>query len=188
MKNFYQITELYHRMVKPYIHPGELCIDATMGNGKDTEFLCRCTGEKGRVLAFDIQQEALLHTRTLLENRLPFKNYELYLKSHEYMNEYAAEETVSCILFNLGYLPAGDHALSTKAKTTLPAMECGLRLLKKGGVMGICIYSGKDTGFEEKDSVLSWLAALNPKDYLVLVTHYYNRPNNPPIPVLVVRL
>ena len=50
----------------------------------------------------------------------------------------------------------------------------------------LCIYSGGDSGFEERDALLSWLKKLDSRKYLVIKTEYYNRPNNPPMPVLVV--
>ena len=68
------------------------------------------------------------------------------------------------------------------------ALEKSLALLKKDGLLCICIYSGGDTGFAERDAVLDWLKALDSKKYLVLLTQYYNRPNNPPIPAFVIRL
>ena len=88
----------------------------------------------------------------------------------------------------LGYLPGGDHTLATKPGSTLIALEKSLALLKKDGLLCICIYSGGDTGFAERDAVLDWLKALDSKKYLVLLTQYYNRPNNPPIPAFVIRL
>lgn len=187
MKN-YQITNWCHQMAADHISKGDICIDATMGNGNDTEFLCRLVGEKGRVIAFDIQRAALDHTTERLDKSLQYQNYELHLESHEKMGEYAQADSVSCIMFNLGYLPGGDHALATKAESSIRAMEEGLSLLKKNGIMSICIYSGSDSGFEERDGVLAWLNTLDSKKYLVLLTQYYNRPNNPPIPALVVRL
>lgn len=186
--NNYQITSWCHEMVKKHIEKGDLCIDATMGNGNDTEFLCSLVGNHGKVLAFDIQQTALDHTRERLEKNLEYENYELYLKSHEKIGEHADKDSVSCIMFNLGYLPTGDHSLSTKGESSISAMETGLKLLKKNGVLSICIYSGGDSGFEERDAVLSWLKVLDSKKYLVLKTEYFNRPNNPPIPVLVIKL
>ena len=50
------------------------------------------------------------------------------------------------------------------------------------------IYSGGDSGFEEKERVLAWLRELDPKQYMVLVEAFYNRPNNPPLPVFVRKL
>lgn len=186
-RNFYQITALCQRMMQEHISEGALCIDATMGNGNDTEFLCQLAGKNGRVLAFDIQQEALEHTKERLEKAFDFCNYELYLDSHSNMEQYVQLESVDVITFNLGYLPGGNHALATRPETTLAALEQGLSLLKKQGAMSVCIYSGGDSGFEEKDAVMNWLRLLDPKKFLVLVTEYYNRPNHPPIPVLIVK-
>ena len=73
------------------------------------------------------------------------------------MGEYAEKESVSCITFNLGYLPGGDHEKATKGDSSIRAIETGLGLLKKKGLMTVCIYSGGDSGFEEKDAVLAYL-------------------------------
>lgn len=62
MKN-YQITQWCARFIKEQVAPGDLCIDATMGNGNDTLLLSTLCGEKGRVLAFDIQEQALKSTK-----------------------------------------------------------------------------------------------------------------------------
>ena len=85
-------------------------------------------------------------------------------------------------------MPAGDHSIATKPETTIEALRQSLALLKPGGLISLCIYSGGDSGFEEKDAVLAYLRNLDSGDYLVLVTEYYNRPNNPPIPAAVVRI
>ena len=115
--------------------PGDICIDATMGNGNDTALLSRLAGEKGRVLAFDIQKQALEHTEERLKKDNCPENYQLILDSHENMAAYAEMETVSCITFNLGYLPGGDHSVATRADSSKRAVESGLTLLKKGGLM-----------------------------------------------------
>lgn len=67
--NPYQITEWCRSLIRPQVKPGDLCIDATMGNGHDTLFLSQLVGPSGRVLAFDIQQAALDATRKLLERQ-----------------------------------------------------------------------------------------------------------------------
>lgn len=184
----YQITSWCKRMIREHVRPGAFCIDATMGNGNDTQYLCELAGEEGMVLAFDIQEDALRRTRERLEQKLPYRNYKLILDSHSRLEQYAAAESVDCIVFNLGYLPSGDHSIATRAETTLEAIAQGLSRLRPGGLMSICIYSGGDTGFEERDAVLSFLKELDSKKYLVLVTEYYNRPNHPPMPAFVVRM
>ena len=48
---------------------GDLCIDATAGNGNDTLLLSQLCGESGKVLAFDIQEQALTATQKETERR-----------------------------------------------------------------------------------------------------------------------
>lgn len=76
---------------------------------------------------------------------------------------------------------------ATHADTSIAALSKSLDLLQKGGLISLCIYSGGDSGFEERNAVLAWLKELNPHKYLVIRSDYYNRPNNPPIPVLIIR-
>ncbi len=187
MKN-YQITNWIHHFLEEHVQPGDQCIDATMGNGNDTALLSRLAGEKGKVLAFDVQQMALDHTLEKLQKEKCPENYELLLTSHENMGAYAKENTVSCITFNLGYLPGGDHEKATCRESSIKAIEAGLRLLKKKGLMTVCIYSGGDSGYEEKEAVLSYIKGLDAKKYLVIVSEYANRPNDPPIPVLIIKI
>ena len=92
------------------------------------------------------------------------------------------------VVFNFGYLPGGDHGCATRAETSIPAIEAGLRLLKKDGLMSLCIYSGGDSGFEEREAILSFLKTLDPKRFLVITHEYFNRPNDPPLPVTIHRL
>lgn len=187
MKN-YQITNWCAHFIREQVCEGDLCIDATMGNGNDTLLLSSLCGETGKVLAFDIQENALINTRKRLEQEHAPKNYTLLLDSHANMVSHAQPASVSCIVFNFGYLPGGDHTLSTKGETSIAALEQGLILLKKGGMMSLCIYSGGDSGFEERDCIFSWLKELDSRKYLVIKSEYYNRPNNPPVPVLVIKL
>lgn len=179
----YQITSYVQHFINEHVKEGDTCIDATAGNGHDTLFLCKLVKERGKVIAFDIQKEALEHTADLLERN--GCQAQLVLRSHEDMAEYAQEGSVDCIVFNFGYLPGGDHGKATKAESSIAAVEVGLKLLKKGGIMTLCIYSGQDTGFEERDALLEYLRQLDSGKYLVIASFYYNRPNNPPIPVII---
>ncbi len=174
-----------HGFMKQYIRQGDHCIDATAGRGHDTVFLAEAVGDCGRVTAFDIQQEALDSTKALLCEKGLADRVELILDSHAEMARYVAPETIACISFNFGYLPGGDHNICTRAESSIPAIEAGLRLLKDGGIMSLCIYYGKDTGFAEKDALLDFLKTIDSKQYTVLITDFANRPNNPPIPVLI---
>ena len=180
-----QITDWCQEILRTQARPGGLYIDATMGNGHDTLFFSRLAGESGRVLAFDIQPAALESTRELLKDQGMAERAELILDGHEHMDRYAKAETVDAICFNFGYLPGGDHDIATRADTSVQAVEKGLRLLKKGGLMSLCIYSGGDTGFEERDRLLAYLKSLPAKEYTVIRNDYYNRDNHPPVPVFI---
>ena len=131
------------------------------------------------MLAFDIQPAALESTRELLKDQGMAERAELILDSHEHMDSYAERGSVDAICFNFGYLPGGDHKIATRADTSIKAVEKGLDLLKKG------IYSGGDTGFEERDRLLEFLKTLPPKEYTVIVNQYHNRKNQPQIPVFI---
>lgn len=187
MKRSYQVTELCHRFLQDHITENDRCVDATAGNGRDTEFLCRMAGAKGKVYAFDIQEEALEHTRQRLRESGLLERAVLIKDGHEHMGEYI-KEPVSAVVFNFGYLPGGSHQIATKPQTSVAAVRQGLALLKPGGVMSLCIYSGGDTGYREKDVLLQFLKGLDAKDWLVIASSYYNRDNDPPLPVFVIRL
>ncbi len=180
-----QITYWCHEVIRSQVKEGGRYIDATMGNGHDTLFLCGIAGENGQVTAFDIQEQALEHTRALLDSYGIGKNVRLVLDGHEHMAKYEEPGTVSLVCFNFGYLPGGDHEIATKAETSLQAVQAGLVLLEPGGMMSLCIYSGGDTGFEEKEKLLEFLKELPPKEYTVIVNEYYNRGNHPPTPVFI---
>ena len=183
----YQITEYCHHFIAEYIHEGDCCIDATCGNGNDTLFLCQNVGQTGKVYAFDIQETAVENTRRRIEEAGYGERAVLICDSHENMASYICEEA-DVIMFNFGYLPGGDHSLATKAETSLAAVEQGMALLKAGGVMSLCIYSGGDTGYYDKNVLLKYLIDLDPGKWLVLVHEIYNRKNDPPLPVFVIRL
>jgi len=187
LRQNFQIAKWYHRFIEEAVSERDICIDATAGNGNDTELLCALVGGQGKVYAFDIQEAALESTRERL-NRCGY-TAEFILDGHEKMKEYVKEAGgVSCIVFNFGYLPGGDHQKATRASTSIQAIEAGLELLKTDGIMSLCIYSGGDSGFAEKDAIMAYLKELDPRKFLVIVSQYYNRPNNPPVPALIVKL
>ena len=84
-----------HDVLRRQVQEGDFCIDATAGKGRDTALLCRLTGENGRVLAFDVQEDAVRQTRELLAKE--HLSAEVYLDSHANMAHYAEPETVDCI-------------------------------------------------------------------------------------------
>lgn len=176
-----------HKFMAEHIKQGDFCIDATAGKGRDTAFLCSLVGKEGKVLAFDIQEPAIVQTKALLCE----KNYEnvaeVYLDSHENMGNYAKEETVDGIMFNLGWLPNGDHNIFSKPDSTIKAIKTGLELLKPGGVMSVCIYHGKETGTAERDALIPFFKTIDNVKYTVIKLDFTNRTGEIPIPVLIIK-
>lgn len=180
-----QVTFWCHEIIRSQAPEGGFYIDGTMGKGRDTLFLCELAGEAGRVLAFDIQEEALRYTEKLLRENRARNRAELILDGHEHMERYAGEGTADVICFNFGYLPGGDHGIATRPDTSVAAVEKGLSVLKSGGMMSLLIYSGGDTGFAEKEALLSYLRTLPAKKFTVIANEYWNRGNCPPMAVFV---
>ncbi|MBR3836634.1 MAG: class I SAM-dependent methyltransferase [Clostridia bacterium] len=166
------------------IKPGSVCIDGTAGRGRDTLFLSRLVGENGRVIAFDIQEEAVESTRALLSEN-DAKNAEVHLCCHSKMDEFANAESIDGIMFNFGWLPGGDHKAFSKGETSVAAIKKGLSLLKPGGVMTLCLYYGKENGTEERDTVLNHLKEIDSKAYSVFLGNFINRTSCPPMIVLI---
>ncbi len=173
-----------HDFLSRVVKSGDFCIDATAGKGRDTELLCRLVGENGKVLAFDIQKEAIIQTQERLQ-KAGLHNFETILDSHSNMLNYANTESVDCIVFNFGRLPNGNPNIFTTEQTSIPAIEAGLLLLKTGGVMSLSIYYGGTNGYSERDSLLKYLKSLDDKKYSVLLSSWHNRPNDPPISAII---
>lgn len=175
---------LSHKFVAEHVKSGDFCIDGTAGRGRDTLFLSQLVGTKGRVIAFDIQEEAIESTKQLLlENNA--KNAEVYLCCHSKMDDFAQSGSVGAIMFNFGWLPGGNHNKFSQADTSVLAIKKGLELLKPGGVMTVCLYYGKENGTKERDQILSFLETVDQAKYSVLFTNFINRAGCPPMAVLI---
>ena len=183
----FSALNIIRRVISESVREGDICIDATAGRGNDTLLLAQLVGKSGRVTAFDIQQDAVDSTRVLLEQNGVSDRADVLLRSHSEMDSLFEEGTVSCITFNFGWLPGGDHNVFTNKRTSIEAIEKGLRLLKSGGVMTLIIYYGRETGFEERDALLEFLPTIDNKKYTVVEMPFVNRANCPPIPVMILK-
>ncbi len=174
--------ELTHYYIKNTLLPGDIAIDATAGNGHDTLFMAQLVGEKGKVYAFDIQPQAIENTKKLLEKNGVLERTQVICDGHQNMKNYVLQQgKVKAVMFNLGYLPGGDHSVTTKTDTSSAAIAAALDLLDDEGIITIGIYYGKDTGFDEKNGVTEFLKSLDSKKYNILMHDYINRPNCPPL-------
>lgn len=180
MRNsFINAVEISKGICQSKLANGDTAVDCTMGNGNDTAFLCSLVGEKGKVYAFDIQEEAVISTRKRLKELNILERSELILDGHETIDKYI-KETVKLVIFNLGYLPKGNHSITTKKETTLVALQKCLCLLEPNGIILIIIYPGHENGKFEKEALESYTASLSQKDYNVVKISFQNQINFPP--------
>ena len=155
-----RVTELAHQAVRAVVRPGDTVIDATVGNGHDTLFLARCVGANGLVAGFDVQDAALQATRERLEKcGVDGARVRLNCESHEKMAS-VVEEPVAAVMFNLGYLPGGDHARTTVRGSTIVALGQAWASLRRGGVISVVCYRGHPRGGEEAAAVCAWAEGL----------------------------
>jgi tRNA A58 N-methylase Trm61 len=160
-----------------YDFQGQSVIDATVGNGHDTQWLLEKVGDSGRVFGFDIQEKALETAGVRLKDH---RNLDLILDGHENLSNYSFGE-VACVLYNLGYLPRGDKTMTTKPDTTIASIQAASRLLKVGGVIMIIAYPGHGQGREEAQALESHLASYSQQTFQSWKLAFLNQKNNPPI-------
>lgn len=176
-----------HRFIRQHLPQGGFAIDATAGNGGDTLLLCETVGRCGRVLAMDIQPQAVENTKERLRAAGWDDTAQVVLGSHDRLSAYALPGSADCVVFNFGWLPGGSHEIFTQKESSLAAIRQGLECLKPGGFMSMCIYYGRNNGYEERDAILEYVEGLDHRQYTVLVTRFANRINDPPIPVFIVK-
>jgi len=170
-----------HALLKQTVHAGDSVIDATAGNGNDTLLLANLVGKDGRVIAFDIQEEAIAITREKLLAAGLNDRVDLQHNGHEHILEICPDsESISAIVFNLGYLPKGDKSIVTIPETTLKALDASLNVLKKKGMLLVMVYHGHPGGKKEKSAVLDFASALPQEYFNVLNYGFINQKNDPP--------
>lgn len=165
---------------------GDICVDATVGNGNDTLFLAELVGKDGKVYGFDIQATAIEITRKKLAESCLLDRVYLIHDNHANMEKYIKPNTVKAVMFNLGYLPGSDHSLITQPESTLRAVNSSVNLLKKDGLVTIVCYRGHNGAYSEFECLNNYLSKLNSNSYHVLRLDLINRIKPPPV-LFVVR-
>ena len=173
------LVGLHKHFILEHLKEGDIAVDFTMGNGNDTLFLSKTVGQSGHVYAFDIQEDALVSTRTHLEASGAPENYTLICASHHRVKEFV-REPIKAGMFNLGYLPrSGRKAVTTMRETTMPAVEAALELLAPDGVLIVAIYPGHEEGALEGEMLREYFSGLSrfrvcPSEFRIL-----NSPSSP---------
>lgn len=182
-----KMIDIIHQCMDELIRPGDTVCDCTMGNGHDTAYMCQLTGEYGTVYSFDIQQEAITRTKTLLTENGLMAPAHLILDSHSRLKQYI-DQPLRFFVFNLGYLPDGDPSVITESASTLQALEAALSITEAGGGGAVLSYYGHPGGANEKASVEAYLQSLPPKYFSIMKIDAFNRKNTPPVLYLIKKL
>lgn len=176
---------LSHYYIEKVVRTGDYVIDATTGKGRDTIFLSSLVCENGKVFSFDVQKQAIEIAKLNIKEST--NNIEFINDGHENIDKYVNEE-VSAVMFNLGYLPGGDHNIKTQFETTWIAIQKSMNILKKNGLISIVVYYGKDSGFDEKNKLDIEITKIDSKHFSVLRLEFVNQINCPPYLYLIEKL
>lgn len=177
-----KIIDYAHEILLSNLASDSNICDMTIGNGKDTLFLCK---HFKYVYGFDIQPIALSNTNNLLkEHRLT--NYELHLDNFVNIDLYIKNK-IQGFIYNLGYLPNGDKKVTTLAKDTLKSLKKALKLLDNEGLIVLVIYSGHEQGKIESQRINYFVKKLSQKEYDVITYKFINQINNPPYVIVIER-
>ena len=168
------------------IRPGDTVVDATMGNGKDTLFLCELVGENGHVYAFDVQAEAVERTRERVCEAGFAQRTTLLLAGHETMADHVSGP-VQAVMFNLGWLPGAEHIVTTKKDTTIKAVGAALDLIAPGGIVTVCVYPGHEEGTRELEALKEYVSGLSVRTFNVLYHSFVNASSQTPQLFLIQR-
>ncbi|MDA1229738.1 MAG: FAD-dependent oxidoreductase [Planctomycetota bacterium] len=178
------LTQLAHSVIRRILQPGDTAIDATAGNGHDTQMLATLVGPFGRVIAIDIQQSAIDST----SDRLAKAGLAADLRLGDHADELLELQTsglrVKAVMLNLGYLPGSDKQITTGSTSTRAAIHTASQMLMSGGAVTIIAYRSHAGGLEEAAMVDQWIAEL-PTDFFEM-SRIEGDPTNATSPVLFV--
>ena len=195
MSHFSNIVSRSQQLLSEVLQPGDLAVDLTAGNGSDTLFLAQSVGPTGRVLAFDIQEQALSKTAakltqagvSVIRSDSPISSKQtlgvtLICASHDKLPDYL-DASPNGIIANLGYLPGGDETVTTQTDSTVAALQYAIEALAAGGRISVVVYPGHPGGEDEGRAVDRLFASLTLKRWQVLRIEV---PNSSAAPYLLV--
>lgn len=142
-------TSIAHHVLGTHLRDGDSAIDATAGNGFDTVFLASKVGESGRVHAFDIQAEAIANARKRVDSAGLGNRVTWHQADHGLLASLLPSGHFAAVVFNLGYLPGGEHSTTTRTPSTLAAIHAAALCLRPEGLLSVLCYPGHPEGAEE---------------------------------------
>lgn len=178
------VVKVAHKLLLDKLKISDCILDATAGNGNDTIFLAKNSPTQAKIYAFDIQQSALNATKVKLQEGAFLEKVSLILASHDKVAEYI-KDNIDIAMFNLGYLPGGDHTITTVAETTIAALEKTIALLNVNGIIAITAYTGHDAGAIEYNQLVTFLTNLPVRNFTVGCYAMINHSKTSPVLYLI---
>jgi len=151
-------------VLRQAVRPGDLAVDATLGNGRDAALLAGLVGPQGRVWCFDIQELAIRRARQRLAEAGLLEQVEIIHAGHETLGAWLptlALGRVRAATFNLGFLPGSDRRVITRPETTLAALQALEPFMAQSGVISLAVYAGHAGGAQEAEAVAAWCTKLD---------------------------
>ena len=144
MYPFRNAVTVSHMLLDPYVRRAGVIVDMTCGNGYDTAFLAKLMPAVERT------------KQRLLEEKLTDRDVRCQCGSHDELLE-TVPDGIDVMVFNLGYLPSGDHHIHTDYEITLRALKIGLNKIAINGIIIIAAYPGTEAGAQEERALQSFL-------------------------------
>ena len=94
------LLEVQKVLIQSNLNNVKYAIDATLGNGNDTNTIRKLYGADVKIYAFDIQSQAIESAKENIRKEYP-ENVVFINDTHEKIGEYV-KETVQLIMINLG--------------------------------------------------------------------------------------
>lgn len=183
-----KILPFAQNLLQKAVQSGDIVVDATVGNGYDTQFLAELVGASGRVYGFDVQKEAIIRTEDRLLQHNLADHVTLFHQGHENLDHWIPQEhfgKITAAVFNLGYLPGSDKKVITKPDTTIAALNKLLKIMAPEGIIVLVIYHGHPGGENERDQLLQFCGQLDQAFAHVLQYQFINQKHHPPFIVAI---
>lgn len=185
LANVHQIVDL---IIKNYLMKGSTCVDATLGNGKDSLKIYKTLDGDCKIYSFDIQDQAIINSKKLFaENKISEDRIKIISNSHENVDTYINEQ-VDFFIMNLGYLPGGNKDITTNYKSVRIFLDKITSIMSDKSFGLIIFYPGHEAGMEEYIEISKYLSDLDQNKFNVSKIEQMNQKNQPPLVVMVERL
>lgn len=181
------VLPFVHDVLRRHVQAGDVVMDGTAGNGHDTLLLAQLVGDAGSVYAFDVQQQAIDNTTARLQQHQLQHRVHLIHAGHQHAAEFVPNN-LSAAVFNFGYLPRGDHRITTQTDTSLQAVQAALSLLREHGILCAVLYHGHEAGKPETAAILQYTSQLPQNQFRVLRYEFINQQNCPPIVLAIEKI